>query len=225
MDQGILVAVEEAFHFGFPLDAEAVLIIEVDGLEAGLDAQRDRVVEFCREQGAREVRFAKDAKERLQLWKAASRPSARSAGSAPATARKTASCRAPSCRTSCARIREIGQKYDIRIVNVFHAGDGNMHPILLFDERRSGRSGARARRQREILNECIACGGSVTGEHGIGVEKINFMTRLFSEDDVDVMKRLRDALNPRGLLTPGKMLPTAGACGMEQIHPGRRAAL
>ena len=78
---------------------------------------------------------------------------------------------------------------------------------------------------RDILNECIDCGGSVTGEHGIGLEKISFMTRLFSETDIEVMKRLRDVLNPAGLLTPGKMLPTAGACGMEQVHPGCCAAL
>ncbi len=123
------------------------------------------------------------------------------------------------------RIREIGLKHEVRIVNVFHAGDGNLHPILLFDERRPEEVKRVLAASDEILTECIDCGGSVTGEHGIGLEKISFMTRLFSEDDVDVMKRMRSALNPRGLLTPGKMLPTAGACGMEQVHPGRRAAL
>ena len=123
------------------------------------------------------------------------------------------------------RIREIGAKYDVRIVNVFHAGDGNIHPILLFDERHPEEVKRVLAASGEILDECIACGGSVTGEHGIGVEKISFMTRLFTDDDLDAMTRLRDALNPHGLLSPGKMLPTAGACGMEQVHPGRRAAL
>jgi glycolate oxidase len=123
------------------------------------------------------------------------------------------------------RIRAIGDKYDIRVVNVFHAGDGNLHPILLFDERDAEQVQRVLRASEEILNECIDCGGSVTGEHGIGVEKINFMNRLFTDDDLEVMGRLRDALNPRGLLSPGKMLPTAGACGMEQLHPGRKAAL
>ena len=123
------------------------------------------------------------------------------------------------------RIREIGAKHDIRIVNVFHAGDGNLHPILLFDERHPEEIKRVLAASEEILLECIACGGSVTGEHGIGLEKLSFMNRMFTEHDLDVMTRLRDALNPTGLLSPGKLLPTAGACGMEQVHPGRRAAL
>jgi glycolate oxidase len=123
------------------------------------------------------------------------------------------------------RIREIGAKYDLRIVNVFHAGDGNLHPILLFDERNEGEIQRVLAASGEILSECLECGGSVTGEHGIGLEKLSFMSRMFTRDDLDVMTRLRDALNPGGLLSPGKLLPTAGACGSEQIHPGRRAAL
>jgi glycolate oxidase len=225
MDQGIIVAVEEAFHFGFPLDAEAVLIIEVDGLEAGLDAQRDRVAVICRTQGAREVRFAKDAKERLQLWKARMQAFGEIGRLSPSFCTQDGVVPRTKQPQILNRIREIGVKYDLRIVNVFHAGDGNLHPILLFDERRPEEVRRVLAASGEILNECIDCGGSVTGEHGIGLEKISFMTRLFTEDDVAVMQRLRSALNPQGLLTPGKMLPTAGACGMEQVHPGRRAAL
>jgi glycolate oxidase len=225
MDQGIVGAVEAAFHFGFPLDAEAVLIIEVDGLEAGLDAQRDRIAEICREQGAREVRFAKDAKERAQLWKARKQAFGAIGRLSPSFCTQDGVVPRTKLPHILARIREIGRKHDVRIVNVFHAGDGNLHPILLFDERRPEEVKRVLAASEDILNECIDCGGSVTGEHGIGLEKINFMTRLFSEDDVEVMKRLRHSLNPHGLLTPGKMLPTAGACGMEQVHPGRRAAL
>ena len=225
MDQGIIVAVEAAFHFGFPLDAEAVLIIEVDGLEAGLDAQRDRVAEICRAQGARDVRHAKDAKERLRLWKARKQAFGAIGRLSPSFCTQDGVVPRTKLPHILSRIREIGLKHDLRIVNVFHAGDGNIHPILLFDERRPEEVKRVLAASEEILNECIDCGGSVTGEHGIGLEKISFMTRLFSEDDVEVMKRLRQALNPHGLLTPGKMLPTAGACGMEQVHPGRRAAL
>jgi glycolate oxidase len=225
MDQGIIVAVEAAFHFGFPLDAEAVLIIEVDGIEAGLDAQRDRVAEICKAQGAREVRFAKDAKERLQLWKARKQAFGAIGRLSPSFCTQDGVVPRTKLPHILGRIREIGVKYDLRIVNVFHAGDGNLHPILLFDERRPEEVKRVLAASEEILNECIDCGGSVTGEHGIGLEKISFMTKLFNEADVEVMKRLRNALNPDGLLTPGKMLPTAGACGMEQIHPGRRAAL
>jgi glycolate oxidase len=225
MDQGIIAAVEAAFQIGFPLDAEAVLIIEVDGLEAGLDAQRDRVAEICRANGAREVRHAKDAKERIALWKARKQAFGAIGRLSPSFCTQDGVVPRTKLPHILARIREIGVKYDLRIVNVFHAGDGNLHPILLFDERDAEQVQRVLSASAEILNECIDCGGSVTGEHGIGLEKISFMTKLFNEDDVDVMKRLRSALNPRGLLTPGKMLPTAGACGMEQVHPGRRAAL
>ena len=99
-------------------------------------------------------------------------------------------------------IREISARYDIRIVNVFHAGDGNIHPILLFDERDAGQIERVLIAGREILDECIACGGSVTGEHGIGVEKISFMRKLFTDDDVAAMTRLRVAFNPAGRLSP-----------------------
>jgi glycolate oxidase len=123
------------------------------------------------------------------------------------------------------RIYEIGGNYGIRVVNVFHAGDGNIHPIVLFDERDAEQVRRALRVSEEILDECIACGGSVTGEHGIGVEKINFMPKIFTPDDLDAMRRLRDAFNPTNRLSPGKLLPTAAGCGMEVKYPGRRAAL
>jgi glycolate oxidase len=225
MDQGILVAVEQAFHFGFPLDAEAILLIEVDGMEVGLDAQRDRVAEICRQHGAREVRFAADAKERLQLWKCRKQAFGAIGRLSPSYCTQDGVVPRTKLPHILQRIREIGTKYDLRIVNVFHAGDGNLHPILLFDERNEGEIERVLAASHEILSECLACGGSVTGEHGIGLEKLSFMNQMFTEADLDVMSRYRDALNPGGLLSPGKLLPTAGACGMEQVHPGRRAAL
>jgi glycolate oxidase len=123
------------------------------------------------------------------------------------------------------RIYAISEKYDIKTVNVFHAGDGNIHPIVLFDERDKEQTQRALRVSEEILEECIACGGSVTGEHGIGVEKTNLMPKLFSPDDLAAMRRLRDAFNPTNCLSPDKMLPTAAGCGLEMKHPGRRAAL
>jgi len=110
---------------------------------------------------------------------------------------------------------------------VFHAGDGNIHPILLFDERDEDQIARVFRASEEILGKCIDLGGSVTGEHGIGVEKLEFMERLFTEDDLTVMASVRKAFNPAGACSPGKMLPTAGACGMEHIersHPGKQAS-
>jgi glycolate oxidase len=225
MDQGILVAVEAAFRFGFPLDAEAILLIEVDGIEVGLDRQRDRVATICREQGAREVRFAADAKERLQLWKCRKQAFGAIGRLSPSYCTQDGVVPRTRLPEILRRIREIGRKYDLKIVNVFHAGDGNLHPILLFDERHPEEIARVLAASGEILDECLACGGSVTGEHGIGLEKLSFMNRMFTDDDLDVMGRLRDALNANGLLSPGKLLPTAGACGMEQVHPGRRAAL
>ncbi|MCC7084141.1 MAG: FAD-binding protein [Pirellulales bacterium] len=236
MDQGILVAVEQAFNFGFPLDAQAILLIEVDGVEAGLDAQRDRIIELCKKCGAREVRQAKDAAERLLLWKCRKQAFGAVGRLSPSYCTQDGVVPRTKLPHISRRIREIGEKYSVRIVNVFHAGDGNIHPILLFDERDPEQIMRVLAASTEILDECINCGGSVTGEHGIGVEKIGFMHKMFTIEDIDAMERLRMAFNPDGRLSPCKMLPTAGACGMEQngkphekaivqIRPGRRAAL
>lgn len=225
MDQGILAAVEAAFHFGFPLDAQAILLIEVDGLEAGLDAQRERIVQLCLARGAREVRQAHTAKERQLLWKCRKQAFGAVGRLSPSYCTQDGVVPRTKLPWIFRRIMEIGAKHDVRIVNVFHAGDGNIHPILLFDERDAGQVKRVLEASDEILEACLECGGSVTGEHGIGVEKIGFMRRMFTADDLDVMERLRIAFNPTGMLSPAKMLPTAGACGMEQRHPGRRAAL
>jgi len=225
MDQGIIEAVEAAFHFGFPLDAEAVLLIEVDGLEAGLDLQRDRVVALCEQSRAREVRQAHTTAERQLLWKCRKQAFGAVGRLSPSYCTQDGVVPRTKLPHMLRRIAEISARHGVRIVNVFHAGDGNLHPIVLFDERDAEQTRQVLAASGEILDECIACGGSVTGEHGIGVEKLDFMTRLFSPDDLNAMRRLRDAFNPEGRLSPQKMLPTAGACGIEQKAPGRRAAL
>jgi glycolate oxidase len=225
MDQGILTAVEAAFHFGFPLDAQAILLIEVDGLEAGLDAQRDEIIKLCMQTGAREVRQARDAQERLLLWKSRKQAFGAVGRLSPSYCTQDGVVPRTKLPHILRRITEISSKYGVRIVNVFHAGDGNIHPILLFDERDAEQVAQVLRASDEILEECIACGGSVTGEHGIGVEKISLMNKLFTADDLAAMTRLRVAFNPTGRLSPAKMLPTAGACGLEQVHPRRRAAM
>jgi glycolate oxidase len=225
MDQGILAAVEQAFHFGFPLDAQAILLIEVDGLEAGLDLQRDQIITLCKSNGAREVRQANSPKERLLLWKSRKQAFGAVGRLSPSYCTQDGVVPRTKLPHILRRIIAIGKKYEVRIVNVFHAGDGNIHPILLFDERDAEQVKRVLAASTEILDECIACGGSVTGEHGIGVEKLSFMPKLFTADDLIAMDRLRTAFNPQGRLSPGKMLPTAGACGLEQKHPGRRAAM
>jgi glycolate oxidase len=225
MDQGILTAIEAAFHFGFPLDAEAILLIEVDGLEAGLDEQRERILDICRQHRAREVRQANSPQERQLLWKCRKQAFGAVGRLSPSYCTQDGVVPRTKLPHILRKIREIGERYQLRTVNVFHAGDGNIHPILLFDERDLEQVTRVLAASGEILRECLACGGSVTGEHGIGVEKLDFMREMFSPDDLEAMRHLREAFNPDGRLSPGKMLPTAGACGLEQKHPGRRAAL
>lgn len=225
MDQGILQAVEAAFQFGFPLDAEAILLIEVDGLEAGLDEQRERIVEICKRCGAREVRQADSPEKRQKLWKCRKQAFGAIGRLSPSYCTQDGVVPRTRLPWILQRIIDIGQRYGIRIVNVFHAGDGNIHPILLFDEREPEQVKNVLQASGEILEACLECGGSVTGEHGIGVEKIQFMNKMFTAEDLAVMESLRHAFNPRNVLSPHKMLPTAGGCGAEQVHPGRRAAL
>jgi glycolate oxidase len=227
MDQGIVGAIEAAYKFGFPLDAGAVLLIEVDGLEVAVGEEAERIVAICNEHGAREVRRANSTAERQLLWKC--RKQAFGAVGRLSPSYCTQDGVVP--RTRLPEILEFiiatGQEYDIRIVNVFHAGDGNIHPILLFDERDQEQIGRVMKASDAILSKCLELGGSVTGEHGIGVEKIGFMDKMFTAEDLDVMADIRLVFNPESRCSPGKMLPTAGACGMEHIersHPGKQAA-
>src|SRR5436190_6036111 len=224
LDRLILQAVEAAFHFGFPLDAGAVLIMEVDGLEAGLDEQAERIVAIARKNGAREVRRANTEAERLLLWKSRKQAFGAVGRLAPSYCTQDGVVPRTKLPHMLRAIQSIGRKYDLRICNVFHAGDGNLHPILLFDERDAEQVKRVLAASHEILEECVRLGGSVTGEHGIGVEKLDFMPRLFTPEDLSMMLRLRSAFNPEGRCSPRKMLPTAGAC-IEQSRVGRRAAL
>jgi glycolate oxidase len=237
MDQGIIEALEAAFHFGFPLDAGAVLLIEVDGLEIEVDEEARKIIDLCKHHGAREVRTANSAAERQLLWKC--RKQAFGAIGRLSASFCTQDGVVP--RTKLPEILDFitatSEKYGIRIVNVFHAGDGNIHPILLFDERDEAQTQRVIEAGDDILAKCIELGGSVTGEHGIGVEKISFMCEpgegeeptddeevwhrpkrfLFTRTDIAVMKDIRQVFNPDGLCSPAKMLPTAGGCGMEHI--------
>jgi glycolate oxidase len=224
LDQLILQAVEAAYHFGFPLDAGAVLIMEVDGLEAGLDADAERISEIARKNRAREVRRATTEAERLLLWKARKNAFGAVGRLAPSYCTQDGVVPRTKLPHILREIHRIGQNYQLRICNVFHAGDGNIHPITLFDERDPDQVRRVLAAGREILEECLKCGGSVTGEHGIGVEKVNFMPKLFSPEDLMMMTRLRSAFNPNGQCSPGKMFPTAGAC-IEPSKAGRKAVL
>ncbi|MCC6419605.1 MAG: FAD-binding protein [Gemmataceae bacterium] len=224
LDGLILQAVEAAFKFGFPLDAGAVLIMEVDGLDAGLNADAERITAIAQRNRAREVRRAATEAERQLLWKCRKQAFGAVGRLAPSYCTQDGVVPRTKLPHILRAIQRIGAKYALRIANVFHAGDGNIHPILLFDERDADQVKRVLQASHEILEECLACGGSVTGEHGIGVEKIDFMPKLFAPEDLAMMLRLRAAFNPDGRCSPSKMFPTAGAC-IEPSKVGRRAAL
>jgi glycolate oxidase len=224
LDRLILQAVEGAFHFGFPLDAGAVLIMEVDGLEAGLDSDAERIASIARRNKAREVRRAATDAERLLIWKCRKQAFGAIGRLAPSYCTQDGVVPRTKLPHILREIQRIGEKYRLRIANVFHAGDGNIHPILLFDERDPDQVKRVLEASHEILDECLRSGGSVTGEHGIGVEKIDFMPKLFGPDDLNMMLKLRAAFNPDNRCSPRKIFPTAGAC-IEPSKAGRRAAL
>lgn len=213
MDNAILQAVEAAFQYGFPLDAGAVLIIELDGLEAGIDEQMERAIAICQAHQVREVRLAKDAADRAKIW--LSRKKAVGAVGRLAPSKVTMDGVIP--RTKLPQvlraISEIGARHALRIANVFHAGDGNLHPIILFDERDHAQVEVVMRAGGEILEACLAVGGSITGEHGVGVEKSAHMSLMFSEADLATFTTLREVFNPDGRMNPGKLLPVRRGCG------------
>jgi len=207
MDGTVIRAVEESMPCGYPLDAAAVLIAEVDGPAAGLQRQADRISELCSRNGCREVRKAKDAAERDLLW--AGRRGAFGAIARLAPSFLVADCTVPRTRLpeALTRVAEIAQKHDLPHGNVFHAGDGNLHPLLLFDSRDGDQLQRVHTAGREIMEACVALGGTITGEHGIGMEKSHAMRMIFSEDDLDFQRRLRNAFDPDDLLNPGKIIP------------------
>lgn len=221
MDQLITQAVEAAYQFGFPLDAGAVLIIELDGPKPGLNRQAERVLEICRANRAREVRSAKTAEDRALLWKCRKRAFGAIGRLSPNFLTQDGVVPRSQLPEIMRFIRETSAKYGLRIPNVFHAGDGNIHPLVLYDERDPQQVANAVKAGDEILARCIELGGSVTGEHGIGVEKIDFMARQFGERDLEAMKKLRLVFDPLQRCNPHKMFPGSKRCA--DFHPRKQA--
>lgn len=221
MDQLITQAVEAAYQFGFPLDAGAVLIIELDGPKPGLNRQAERVLEICRANRAREVRLAKTAEDRALLWKCRKRAFGAIGRLSPNFLTQDGVVPRSQLPEIMRFIRETSAKYGLRIPNVFHAGDGNIHPLVLYDERDPQQVANAVKAGDEILARCIELGGSVTGEHGIGVEKIDFMARQFGERDLEAMKKLRLVFDPLQRCNPHKMFPGSKRCA--DFHPRKQA--
>lgn len=207
MDQATVAAVEEAFHLGLPSDAGAVLVIETDGIAAGLDRQLEQIIEFCRRSGAKEALQSSSDDDSELLCKC--RMSLLGATGRFSPSYMVQDGIVPRARLPhiIRRAAEIGQKHQIRIVNVAHAGDGNIHPILLFDERDCDQVNRALAAGHEILQECIACGGSITATHGVGVQKLALMDRQFAPADMEAMRRVRHAFDPTSRLNPGKVIP------------------
>ncbi|MGH7832261.1 MAG: FAD-linked oxidase C-terminal domain-containing protein, partial [Candidatus Binatia bacterium] len=184
MDNLIIRAVEEAFHFGFPVDAAAALIVEIDGLAAGFDRLTARIVDVCHENGSISVRIAKDEREREELWKCRKKAFGAVGRLAPNYCCQDGVVPPTRLPEIMRAIAAIASRYRLKIGNVFHAGDGNIHPVLLYDERDADETRRVIEAGKEILMACVELGGSLTGEHGIGVEKIGLMPLIFSAEDI-----------------------------------------
>ena len=212
IDQLTIQAVEDAFGCGYPRDAAAALLIELDGLAAGMEAQAQRIVAACRDAGAREVRTAADEAERQLLWKG--RKSAFGAYGRVSPAYMVMDGVIPRTKLPyvLGRVNEIVAAHGLRVGNVFHAGDGNLHPNILYDPRKPGEEARVVEAGAEIMKVCAEVGGSISGEHGIGLEKSDFMPFIFSAADLAFMQKVKTAFNPTGLCNPGKVFPTKKSC-------------
>jgi glycolate oxidase len=218
LDGPMLRMVEAATHAGYPLDAAAVLLIELEGLKELVEEQAIDIQKVCEEAGAREVRTAKSAQERDLLWKGRKNAFGAIGRVSPTYYVQDGVVPRTKIAMTLRAIGEIGDKYGINIVNVFHAGDGNMHPILPFDPRHEGELERAQQAGEAILEYCISVGGSITGEHGIGMEKMELMAHLFSDDTLNLIKNFKSLFDPTCRLNPGKFLPTGKGC-MEIRQP------
>jgi len=207
MDNLVIRAVEASVHAGYPTDAEAVLIIELDGVTEGMDEQAKRILEICEKNGVVSSRRAKDANERGELW-------AGRRGAFGAVARLRPAylvCDGTVPRTklpeALVAVKRIAEKYKLSIGNVFHAGDGNLHPLILFDDRDHDELARVHKAGSEILKVCADLGGTISGEHGIGTEKLAEMSLVFRPSDIETMRSIKAALDPKDLCNPGKVIP------------------
>ena len=219
MDAEITRAVEDFVHAGFPRDAAAVLLVEVDGLPAGVEAATEVVERVGKAHGARTVRVAADEAERALLWKGRKSAFGAIARIAPNYYLHDAVVPRTRLVEVMRSVYEIAARYDLVMMNVFHAGDGNLHPLIVFDKRADGVLERVMAAGEEIIQACVAAGGVLSGEHGIGLEKRDYMPLIFSAEDLDAQARLRDSFDPDGVANPEKILPAGSRCGDLQKIP------
>ncbi len=212
LDGVMLRMVEEAAHAGYPMDAAAVLLIELEGLREAVDEQVEQVREVCEACGAREFRVAATPEERELLWKGRKNAFGAIGRVSPTYYVQDSVVPRTQIAPMLRYIQEVAAKYGLTISNIFHAGDGNMHPIILFDPRRPGQLEKARAAGTDILRRSIAAGGSITGEHGVGMEKNELMAEMFSDESIAAIRSLKNLFDPDGFFNPGKLLPTGRGC-------------
>ncbi len=212
LDGVLLRMVEEAYHAGYPMDAAGVLLIELEGIREAVEQQVEQIREVCQLCRAREFRVARDANERELLWKGRKNAFGAVGRFAPASLVQDGVVPRTQIAPTLSFILDVARRYDLTISNIFHAGDGNLHPLILFDPRKPGETEKVHRASDEILEYCIAAGGSITGEHGVGMEKMEMMSHLFSHDSLHTIAQFKKLFDPACRLNPGKVLPTGHGC-------------
>ena len=212
LDGWTIRAVEAYVHAGFPVDCAAVLLLEVDGLRQAVEQHAEDIAAVCRLHRAREVRVARDESERALLWKGRKNAFGAVGRLSPTYYVQDGVIPRTKLPDTLRRINEIGTKYGFEIGNIFHAGDGNLHPIILFDAREEEQFRRAVATADEIIGFCIEMGGSITGEHGVGMEKNEMMGRQFTPPTLAMMRRFKDLFDPANRLNPGKVLPTGKGC-------------
>ncbi len=214
MDNLSINAVEDVVATGcYPRDAGSILLVELDGLEIEVATNKQRVAEICRKNGARNITTANDLETRLKLWKGRKAAFAAAGHLSPDYFVQDGVIPRTQLVGVLKEIEVLSEKYGYAIANVFHAGDGNLHPLILYDNSIPGALEKVEELGGEILKLCVKVGGSISGEHGIGADKSCFMPDMFSEADLETMKWVRQVFNPKGLANPGKIFPTPRTCG------------
>src|SRR5215831_1622591 len=212
LDGVMLRMVEEATHAGYPMDAQAVLLIELEGIREAVEEQVEQIRQACMVCGAREFRVARTPEERDLLWKGRKNAFGAVGRVSPTYYVQDGVVPRTQIAPTLEWIGQVGEKYGLTISNIFHAGDGNMHPIILFDSRKPGDLDKARNAGEDILKHCISVGGSITGEHGVGMEKNELMDRLFPADSLDMIRNFKALFDPENRLNPGKVLPTGKGC-------------
>jgi glycolate oxidase len=212
LDGVMLRMVEEATHAGYPMDAAAVLLIELEGMREAVEPQVEQIREACMVAGAREFRVARTAEERDLLWKGRKNAFGAVGRVSPTYYVQDGVVPRTKIAPTLRFINEVAARYGLTISNIFHAGDGNLHPIILFNPRKLGDFEKARAAGEDILVYCIEAGGSITGEHGVGMEKNELMPKLFPSETLDMLRELKLLFDPQGRLNPGKVLPTGRGC-------------